>query len=106
VKNAAKPQPIKDGILEIDGEGKLPLPPDLFPSVKIGDDYAVWNDNGDIVMVFKKHGRWKHAIPNHAHFGKVEPALPEMALKLPEAAKTAKGKKRKAQPAKAADEMV
>jgi len=32
--------------------------------------------------------------------------LPEMALKLPEAAKTAKGKKRKAQPAKAADEMV
>lgn len=63
--------PRKRQVLVTDSESALPLPPDLFPNVKIGDDYAAWKTSKGFILVFTKKYRGK--IPASALRGKVKP---------------------------------
>lgn len=78
-----------------DNEGALPLPAEIEPNVRIGDEYAVWEEGKSFVLVFKKELTTKIKIPKHAQWGKVEPALPEILVTLPKPAKAAKAKRQK-----------
>ena len=73
----------KHCVITTDSEGGLPLPAELAPEVKIGDEYAAWKEGDDIIVVFTKNYHGRRKIPQHAHRGKVEPALPEITIRLP-----------------------
>ena len=73
----------------VDREGGLELSAEFVrdKKIKTGDEYAVWEKGGGFILVFKRNGRWENPIPKHAHRGKVEPALPEISVKLPKLTK-------------------
>lgn len=79
-KTAAK----SNDILVTDREGGLPLPPEW--GAKIGDDFAAWKEGESIILVFPRTYRGNRKIPKNAHWGKVEPALPEKPVTLPKPA--------------------
>ena len=77
------------------GDGALPIPPEMEPNVRIGDEYATWNEGDKIILAFLKIYRGKRKIPQTAYRGKVEPALSKVPLMLPMPAKAAKAKSKK-----------
>lgn len=87
--------PAKKFIVETDNEGALPITPEMEPDVKIGDEYATWNEGDKIMLVFLKNYCGKRKIPKSAYRGKVEPALPKIPVTLPKPAKAEKVKSQK-----------
>lgn len=62
----------------VDREGKCGIPGVV--KAQVGDDFAWWEngDSGDEwIIAFPKTARARRAIPAHAHWGKIEPGLPD-----------------------------
>jgi len=100
-----KPQKSKRGQrgktyhLFTDSGGGVPLPDGVAPGVRIGDIYAVWEIAGGWMIKFPKTAAARKRIPTTAHWGKVEPALREVAILPPIADAPGSARPRRAKPA-------
>ena len=78
-------KPLKSIRVTADREGGIPMSDEMLKAMpcEIGDPYACWKEGDGWRLVFPKAKKYKGKIPKDAHWGKVEPALPEIQSALP-----------------------
>lgn len=73
----------------VGSDSRLPVPDEIVrdAGAKTGDKFAAWIEGGEIIVIFPKSYRGQKKIPKNAYWGKVEPALTEIPIKLTKPAK-------------------